>query len=57
MTLINPDDYTQSHEEEKYRRMCKVSLIHVHKANGFHDFRHALNGNMKHTRVYLVYRV
>ena len=24
---INPDDYTQSHEEEQYRRICKVSLI------------------------------
>ena len=24
---LNPDDYTQSHEEEQYRRMCKVSLI------------------------------
>ena len=24
---LNPDDYTQSHEEEQYRRICKVSLI------------------------------
>lgn len=24
---LNPDEYTQSHEEEQYRRICKVSLI------------------------------
>ena len=24
---LNPDDYTQSHEEEQYQRICKVSLI------------------------------
>jgi len=24
---LNPDDYTESHEEEHYRRICKVSLI------------------------------
>jgi len=24
---VNPDDYTESHEEEQYRRICKVSLI------------------------------
>ena len=31
---INPDDYTQSHEEEQYRRICKVNLdliIHGYK--------------------------
>ena len=22
--MLNPDDYTQSHEEEQYRRICKV---------------------------------
>ena len=26
---LNPDDYTQSHEEEQYRRICKVSLIYL----------------------------
>ena len=24
---VNPDAYTESHEEEQYRRICKVSLI------------------------------
>jgi hypothetical protein len=23
----DPDDYTPSHEEEQYRRICKVSLV------------------------------
>ena len=33
---LNPDDYTPLHEEEKYRRICKVSLIPIiHIVNGF----------------------
>jgi hypothetical protein len=59
---LNPDDYTPSHEEEQYRRLCKVRLIFsiIHSfcyGFSFVNFRNALKPNMKHIGVYRVYRV
>ena len=57
---LNPDDYTESHEEEQYRRICKVSLIQFFNQpnpNAFHRPRNDLKPNTKRIAVSRVYRV